>query len=268
MGDDLILKNILLAFASLVPLGACSQPSISNNEAAETSPQALADASKTDQNLIVLWGEAHEECVGGIDEKVYEPWCKKRDALQDRLKKNGWCWGSPMEKSAAEDDWHRCGTNDTDNMSNADALIAKADIYLQQGDGGGDGSPTTALDSHMSDWYNEQHRTKSALLQTYENAIEPVMQKIGLAKVLTTCGIRGKEWHHQMLATLNTRLHSSVNEEMAQRLTPADAKAAAQFEQTVIDGMIKIHLDGRSQDAACRSISNMPFAASDATFLP
>ena len=262
----------LLHFLLLAPLVACGQPApTTNNQTVEAPAQdtAAADdsqlwkppaaASKRDKALIIDWFKANDGCQGGINVLPDDPICKKRDALDDRLRKHGWCWGAPLDKSAANDDWHRCGAYDSDNLTTADADV-KRGMTAPSDDGRG--SP----DSHAGDWYDEKQRAKSPLLQAYENAVEPIDQKIGLANVLTECGIRGTAWHQQMLATLEDRKHQPSIDEMGQRLSAIDAAAAKRFDQIVIDGQSGFMLTGQPKEAACRSIANMPFAANDATF--
>lgn len=267
----------LLPFLLLVPLAACGQqPSSADNQRAEALAQNAAvpvdnsqfwqpptDASQADKALILDWSNANEGCQGGSGVTPDDPICKKRDAFQDRLRKHGWCWGAPMEKSAANNDWHRCGTYDTDNLTNVDADIQRGLAILGEGN---DVQPDVTSDPQADDWYNEKQRPKSPLLQAYENAVEPIDQKIALANILAECGIRGPEWHQQMLAALNDRKLQPSIEEMRQRLLPSDLAAAKRFDQIVIDGAMKFNLGGQSKEAACRAIANMPFASNETAF--
>ena len=275
---------VLGAAALILPVVSCGTSGQSNQSALHASqnvatgiPDDLsqywkppAGASEKDGALIVEWFKSNDGCVGGEDPKVYEPICKVRDGLGDRLRKHGWCWGAPLDKSAADDDWHRCGTYDSDDESNAHADVGRGLAYLHTDDVGQsapDDHPITSPGvSRAGDWYKEQHRQKSPLLQAYENAVEPIDQKTGLANVLVTCGIRGDAWHQQILSGLDQLRHSQSNEEMRQRLTPADAATAQRFDQIVIDGETHFNLGGRSKEAACRSIANMPWASGTVPF--
>ena len=265
----------ILPFLLLASLTACGeQPAVTNNQTAggqaqnTTGPEgdsqvwkSPAGASKTVIALINDWATANEGCQGGINVSADDPICKKRDALQDRLRKHGWCWGAPMDKSAADDAWHRCGTYDTDNLSNLDADIQRGLAAL-----GNENQRNAEPEQHADDWISEKERPKSPLLQAYENAVEPIDQKIALANVLAKCGIRGREWHRQMLTVLDDRKRQPSIDEMQQRLSPSDAAVAKRFDQIVIDGSMKFHLGDQLDTTACSSIANMPFVLNDRAF--
>ena len=160
--------------------------------------------------------------------------------------KRGWCWGAPLAKSAADNDWHHCGDYDTDNLTDdGSASIAPID----------DG------------WIREKERAKSPLLQAYENAVEPIYQKIGLANVMLECGIRGTAWHQQTVGTLDAYTQQPQFEEMRGRLVADDANSAARFKQLVIDGTVSFHL-GDDKASDCSRISNAPFVHNEAAFRP
>lgn len=194
----------LLSFL-LLALAACGQQPMPTNHQTTDGPTRTAvpageqlwkppaTASKADKAAIGRWSIADEGCRGG-PVTLDDPICKKRDALEGRLRKHGWCWGAPMSKSAADNDWHRCGAYDTDNLTEADiaADVQRTSLAL----GEGNNAQTSAdVNPHADDWYIEKHRPKSPLLQAYENAVEPIDQKIALANILTECGIRGAAWH-------------------------------------------------------------------------
>lgn len=266
-----------LLFMLLASLTACDQqPTSAPNQGPgalarhATSPvdgsqlwQPPTDASQADGALMLDWSNANEGCQGGVGVMPDDPVCKERDALQNRLRNHGWCWGAPMQKSAADNDWHHCGSYDTDGMTNVDAGIQRGLAVLDQNR---DGQQEIGTDPQSDAWYREKQRTKSPLLQAYENSVEPIDEKIGLANILAECGIRGPEWHRKMLAVLEARKRQPQIEEMWQRLSPSEIAAAKRFDQAVIKGVRAVHLGGQSKAAACRQIANMPFATNDSTF--
>jgi len=205
-------------------------------------PEFPANVKPKDKALMEEWGTQHEACVGGQDSKP----CDVRERLTAQLRKRGWCWGAPLAKSAADNDWHHCGDYDTDNLTDdGSASIAPID----------DG------------WIREKERAKSPLLQAYENAVEPIYQKIGLANVMLECGIRGTAWHQQTVGTLDAYTQQPQFEEMRGRLVADDANSAARFKQLVIDGTVSFHL-GDDKASDCSRISNAPFVHNEAAFRP
>lgn len=258
---------------ALLMLNACGQQtSIANNQTSQPIADAADEsenwhmpprASEIDKSLILAWFKANDGCQGGINVTMDDPICKMRDAQQDRLRERGWCWGAPLEKTAADSDWHHCGDYNTDNVSNLAADIQRGRADLK---GAEDVGANVAPDPNAGDWSREKERKKSPLLQAYENAVEPIDQKIGLAKVLQKCGIRGPGWLQQMVSNLENRKYQASISEMGLRLTSNEAAEAKRFERSVIDGTIKFNLGGSSKEEACTGIANAPFAASDATF--
>lgn len=254
-------------------LAACGpRNEVANNVSNESTDLAVddaqqrplpIDASAADKSLILEWFEANDGCQGGINVSIDDPICKTRDTRQDDLRTRGWCWGAPLKKTAADSNWHHCGEYDTDNSTNLDADVQRGRESLGSVE---KVQPSGVGDPRAGDWSNEKERPKSALLQAYENAVEPIDQKIGLANVLTKCGIRGPDWHQQMIAILENRKRLPTIEEMRQRLSRRDAASAKRFDQIVIDGNVNFILGGTSEEAACRGIANAPFAANDATF--
>ncbi len=208
------------------------------------------------------WSAATDGCQGGIGVTADDPICKKRDALQARLRTAGWCWGAPMEKSAVDNDWHRCGSYDTDNLSNAEADTQRGLSVLRESSGQSEAA--LALESNR--WFVEKQRSKSPLLQAYENAVEPINQRIGVATVLAECGIRGPEWLQQRVAELVDQKRQPSIEEMRRRLSPSEAAYAERFEKIVVDSIVSFHLGHGSKADACREIAEMPFALNDAAF--
>ena len=252
---------ILLFICSM--LASCSDVSDKQNASiADTSAASLGDegefwkppelASKTDKALIIQWFKDNEACAGVGGVSPDDPVCKARDLNQRRLRKHGWCWGAPLDKSAVDNDWHRCGTYDTDNLSEIPSAEADKQPVNPQPD----------------DWFNEKNRQKSPLLQAYENAMEPINRKIGLANVMLKCGIRGNEWHTETVATLELYRLQPRFEEMRSRLSPLEAAAAEKFNRIVTNGTVEFYLGGTDMNDACRTISNMPFVNNESAFLP
>jgi hypothetical protein len=82
---------------------------------------------------VAQWQKDNDGCQGGINVLPTDPICQARDRDVERLAKHGWCWGAPLAKSAADSDWHRCGAYDSDDMSNADADVSRANAMLDNG---------------------------------------------------------------------------------------------------------------------------------------
>jgi hypothetical protein len=260
------LKRMMLRTAALlvIPmLASCVDlPDNQNTSIADAATPSLQDegefwkppelASKTDKALIIQWFKNNEACagVGGIS--ADDPVCKARDLNQDRLRRHGWCWGAPLNKSAVDNDWHRCGTYDTDDLTETKLTEANNSSFNPEAD----------------DWGNEKYRKKSPLLQAYENAMEPISQKIGLANVMLKCGIKGNEWHNETIASLEQYRREPRFEEMRNRLTAPEASAAQEFNRVVTNGTIEFNLGGGDVSKACLSISNMPFVNNESAFLP
>jgi hypothetical protein len=192
-----------------IPDNQNADPVTSSANPAATAPQEESEfwkppelASKTDKALIIQWFKHNEACAGVGGVSPDDPVCKARDLTQDRLRRHGWCWGAPLAKSAADNDWHRCGAYDTDSLS--ETKITDTD--------------KSSFNPKADDWVDEKDRQKSALLQSYENAMEPIDQKIGLANVMLICGIRGNEWYKDTVATLEQYRRQPRFEEMRNRL--------------------------------------------------
>jgi hypothetical protein len=209
-------------------------------------------AAKTDKSLIIQWFKDNEACAGVSGVSPDDPVCKARDLNQDRLRKHGWCWGAPLSKSAADNDWHRCGTYDTDDLSDAKITEANKSSFNPKADA----------------WVDEKNRQKSPLLQAYESAMEPINQKVGLANVMLQCGIRGNEWYKDTAAALEQYRRQPRFEEMRNRLSAPEAAAAQKFDRNVRDGTVEFNLGDGDVSEACRRISNMPFVNDESVFVP
>lgn len=229
----------LASCGSPQPVDNQTNTSVANETFVSEFPKG---ANSKDKALMEEWGTQHEACVGGQDSKP----CDVRERLTERLRKNGWCWGAPLSKSAADNDWHHCGDYDTDNLTEEDA------------------SAITPIDDG---WMREKERVKTPLLQAYENAVEPIYQKIGLSNVMLECGIRGAAWHQQTVAILNAYSQQPQFEEMRGRFTADDAASATRFRQLVIDGTVSFHL-GNDKAKACSLLANAPFVHNEAAFRP
>ena len=237
------VSTTLFAVASCGPAPQAIDQNNSQSDSNEVFvPQFPQNAAPKDKALMAEWMTQNDACVGGQDSKP----CDVRERLTDRLRKRGWCWGAPLSKSAVGNDWHHCGDYDTDNLTD---------------DGTASSGPI------KNDWITERERPKSPLLQVYENAVEPLYWKMGLAKIVLECGIRGQAWHQQTVAALEAFSRQPQFEEMRVRLTVEDAGAATRFKQFVIDGAVKLFL-GDGKASSCSTIANAPFVQNEATFLP
>ncbi len=254
-----LLICFMLVSCRDMPDNQNADPVNSSANPAATAPQEESEfwkppelASKTDKLLIIQWFKDNEACagVGGIS--ADDPACKARDLNQDRLRRHGWCWGAPLNKSAVDNDWHRCGTYDTDDLTETKLTEANNSSFNPEAD----------------DWSNEKYRKKSPLLQAYENAMEPISQKIGLANVMIKCGIKGNEWYNETITSLEQYRREPRFEEMRNRLTAPEASAAQEFNRVVTNGTVEFNLGGGDVSEACRSISNMPFVNNESAFLP
>lgn len=257
-----------------IMLSACSQKqaspdkqkgidnlSVASVVSSEWNPPPASSAKVRD--LMGQWDEARDGCQGGINVRPDDPICKKRDDLQDRLRKAGWCFGAPMDKGAADADWHQCGRYDSDDMPNLGADVQRGKAALAQ-----DGGAQTPADKQRSDkWAEEEaEKDKYPVLAAYEKSVEKTDTEIGLAKVLIECHIRGEQWYQQTMAMLESRRQQPSVREMRDRLAPSSKIIAARFEEETIEGEQKWLIGEGSKRKDCRSIAEMPFVSNGSAF--
>jgi hypothetical protein len=216
-----------------------------------------ADATKSDNTLIVDWYELNDSCQRSQDPKVYDPVCKMRNNLKVRLRKLGWCWGAPSNMTLGDADWHQCGAYDTDNPSNADPRSAKA----SKDDPAFRPSPP---DPGRDNFMDEQVRPMSPSLAEYKRSTRYIDEAASLANELANCGIKSEAWHHKMRFALEQKLSE---DEIRLGLTPAEVTRAQRYNQWVIDANTRVYFSRASKDAHCKFISKWPGATSDEGFL-
>jgi hypothetical protein len=58
------------------------------------------------------WAGATALCRGATNVEIAEKWCPIRNALGEKLRALGMCYGRPTDRSAAESKWHTCNLQD------------------------------------------------------------------------------------------------------------------------------------------------------------
>ena len=104
-------------------------------------------------------------------------------------------------------------------------------------------------------------RPKSAELQFYEVAAEPLARKLSLAMQVARCGIKSDAWLGEVNRNLDTALFSGRLGDDFRKLSRSDQEAANRFNQHVFNE----DMDG---GLSCKAMLTMPFVDNPAAFAP
>ncbi len=105
----------------------------------------------------------------------------------------------------------------------------------------------------------KKEQPKSAALQAYEDAAEPIDQKLAVANIVAECQIQDQDWYLAATRRLEEYRAGPEIGPLFSRLTDIEKEQARRFDQSVVDEMRKFHVGGDPLDVACRKIAALPF---------
>lgn len=107
-------------------------------------------------------------------------------------------------------------------------------------------------------WMAEKQRPKSAGLQAYEDAAEPIDQQIAIANVLGLCGLRSGDWYRAEDDELEGQRVGPVVGPLFQQLSGDERFQARSFDRIVAHGVERFWLGPSGND--CHEVAKQPFA--------